>query len=269
MIKMSGGIKGFVEVVSDRVKTKTGALLLTWFSAIGTFSAPTFRIITIAPIMKALLQRIKMSNQELAFVIQTTSSPLIVLIPIATAFVGYMISVIEISLKNAGIEGNAYSLFIQSIPFNFFSISIILLGIYLAFFHPSQDNQMDASDDSQTKEKQDWHDCHPAVHKDLPARPLNLLIPLILVLGLTFFITWWDGRDKGTGFFQAFIKADVLGSMVLAVIITVFVMLVMMLFQKITLKKIIGHFVSGGNELMAVIILLTVVWGLSGVTGWV
>lgn len=265
MIKMAGGIKGFVETASKRIKSKTGAITLTWISVLGTFSAPTFRIVTIAPIMRALSQRVKMSTQELGFVIEVTSSPIIVLIPIATAFVGYMTSVIQMPLQNQGIEQDAYTLFIQSIPFNFFSIAMILLGIYLSFFHHSKDIPMDINKEQQ-KEEEDWHDCHPVVAKELPSKPLNLLLPLIFVLGLTLFLTWWDGHEQGADFFQAFIQADVLGAMVVALIITFFMTLIFFMLQKIQLREIIGQFISGGNELMSVILLLSVVWGLSAVT---
>lgn len=125
IIKMAGGIKGFVESVSNRIKTKKGALFLTWISTLGTFTAPSLRVVTIAPIMKALLQRVKMSKQELGFVIETTATPVVVLIPIATAYVGYMTSVFEMAFKNEGIKEDAYTLFIQSIPFNFFAIESI------------------------------------------------------------------------------------------------------------------------------------------------
>src|ERR1700719_3630817 len=54
IIKYAGGIKGFVHLVSKKVKTERAALMLTWFSTMVTFSDPDFRIVTIAPIMKAL-----------------------------------------------------------------------------------------------------------------------------------------------------------------------------------------------------------------------
>ena len=41
------------------------------------------------------------------------------------------------AIDHQGIKQDAYSLFIQSIPYNFFSIVIILVGIYLSFFHHS------------------------------------------------------------------------------------------------------------------------------------
>ncbi len=160
--------------------------------------------------MKALLKKIKIPTRELAFVIETTSAPIIVLVPIATAFVGYMISIIDLALANQEINQDAYLLFIKSIPFNFFSLSIILLGIYFSFFHHEKDknNNEDGNKSKEMPEveeknknvkntkKEDWHDYHPIVAENLPSKPLNLLLPLSLLLGLTLFITWWDGYQN-------------------------------------------------------------------------
>ncbi len=268
MIKFCGGIKGFVETASEKITSKKEALFLTYISTIGTFSAPTFRFVTIAPIMKALLKKVKMSTKELGFVIETTSTPIIVLIPVATAFVGYMVSVVQISVKNQAGTGDPYDLFLQSIPFNFFAIVIILLGIYLSFFHHSSSDAPTQIEDNKEKEEDedDWHDCHPAVARELPTKPWNLILPVAVVISLTLFLTWWDGNVQGYAFPQAFIEADVLEAMVIALLITTLLTVVFFLFQKFKLKDIINSFVVGGNELMSVIVLLSVVWGLSSVT---
>lgn len=266
MMKMTGGIKGFVEKSAEKITTKKQALLLTYISTIGTFSAPTFRFVTIAPIMKALLKKVKMSTKELGFVIETTATPIIVLIPVATAFVGYMVSVIQISTESSGVDIDPYRLFIQSIPFNFFAIVIILLGIYLSFFHPSHTDAPTKIDDPQDDSTSDWHECHPAVHKDLPSKPFNLLLPIVFVIGFTLFLTWWDGQSDGYDFFEAFIHADVLEAMVVAVVITMFLSILFYQFQRFQLGDLINAFIIGGNDLMSVIVLLSVVWGLSAVT---
>ena len=263
MIKTSGGIKGFVENAAKKITTKKQALFLTYISTIGTFSAPTFRFVTITPIMKALLKKVKMSTKELGFVIETTATPIIVLIPVATAFVGYMVSVIQISTQNDGITADPYSLFLQSIPFNFFAIVMIILGIYLSFFHPSH---TDAPTEIHDEKATQWQDCHPAVASDLPSKPINLIVPIILVIGLTLYLTWWDGSQQGANFLEAFIVADVLQAMVVALLITVFISIILFLFQRFQLSDLISSFIAGGNDLMSVIVLLSVVWGLSSVT---
>ncbi|WP_062049877.1 Na+/H+ antiporter NhaC family protein [Bacillus sp. JCM 19034] len=266
MIKVTGGIRGFVEKAAEKIQTRKQALLLTYVSTIGTFSAPTFRFVTIAPIMRALLKKVKMTTAELGFIIETTATPVIVLIPVATAFVGYMVSIIQIATENEGIEVEPYSLFIQSIPFNFFSIVMIALGVYLSFFHHSKKQSSTPMAINENEEEDDWHECHPVVAKELPIKPWNLLLPLVLVIGLTLFLTWWDGYERGVGLLQAFIRANVLDAMVVALLITLLISIVFYVIQKFKLADLIESFIYGGNELMSVIILLSVVWGLSSVT---
>jgi tetracycline resistance efflux pump len=268
MIKISGGIRGFVEEASVRIQNKRQALLLTYLSTVGTFSAPSFRFVTIAPIMRALLKKVKMSTQELGFVIETTATPIIVLIPIATAFVGYMTSIVDIAVSNENIDADPYDLFLRSIPFNFFSFVMILLGVYLSFFHHSKSTQ-DSDPEKIGKsgdDEDDWHTCDPAVGRDLPEKPWNLLVPLALVVVLTLIFTWWDGYKKAGGFAAAFIKADVMDAMLIALVFTVLFTFLFFRFQKTKTSDLLNSFVIGGNDLMSVIVLLAVVWGLSSVT---
>ncbi|WP_226581776.1 Na+/H+ antiporter NhaC family protein [Halobacillus litoralis] len=265
IIKMSGGIKGFVKEATERIDHKRGAFILTWLSSLGTFSAPSFRIVTIGPVMKALRKNIPMTKQELGFVIETTASPLVVLIPIATAFVGYMTSVIELSLQQANTDGDAYSLYIKSIPFNFFAFSMLAVGFYLSFFHKNKKPATDAENMDQEKRSDDdqWEDCHPAVTKELPAKPWHLIIPLFSVILLTFFLMYRLGVKNGETGWDALINANVLDAMVLAVLITLIGFVLYLKLRSQSLKKMMDHLIEGGNEIMGVILLLAMVWGLS------
>ncbi|TGB02794.1 Na+/H+ antiporter NhaC family protein [Halobacillus salinus] len=263
IVKMSGGIKGFVQEATERIEEKRGAFMLTWLSSVGTFAAPSFRIVTIAPVMKAMRKKIPMTKQELGFVIETTASPLVVLIPVATAFVGYMTSVIDLSLEQAGTSGDSYSLYIQSIPFNFFAFAMIIIGFYLSFFHRSKKSQTDVQEEEPDKKEDQWEDCHPAVTQDLPAKPWRLIVPLISVIVLTFFLMYQVGVRNGETGFSALINPNVLDAMVLAVVLTLIGFVVYLTIQKESLKKTMDGLIYGGNEIMGVILLLATVWGLS------
>ncbi|ARI75862.1 Na+/H+ antiporter NhaC family protein [Halobacillus mangrovi] len=265
IVKMSGGIKGFVQAATERIDKKRGAFILTWLSSLGTFSAPSFRIVTIGPVMKAMRKKIPMTKQELGFVIETTASPLVVLIPVATAFVGYMTSVIELSLQQAGTEGDAYSLYIQSIPYNFFAFSMLILGFYLSFFHHSKKSATDAEEGVEEHKEDDdqWEDCHPAVTKDLPSKPWHLIIPLASVIVLTFFFMYMVGIRNGKEGFEALINANVLDAMVLGVVLTVILFVIYLKIISEPLRKMMNYLIDGGNEMMGVILLLAMVWGLS------
>ncbi len=265
LIKTAGGIKGFVEAATKKITGKRDAFLLTWLSALGTFAAPSFRIVTIAPVMKAMRKNLPMTKQELGFVIETTASPLVVLIPVATAFVGYMTSVIELSLHQSGVEGDPYMLFLSSLPFNFFAIAMLLLGFYLSFFHHSKKPAVGAENEDvqPQKGKDEWQDCHPAVAKDLPSKPWTLIIPLFLVIILTFLLMYVLGRENNAEGFQALIDANVLDAMVLAVLVTLIALAVWLKAAGQPMSRLMNSLIYGGNEIMGIILLLALVWGLS------
>jgi Na+/H+ antiporter NhaC len=288
IVEYTGGINGFVHLVSKKVKTKRSALLLTWFSTLVTFSDPDFRIVTIAPIMKALQKKLKLPAQELGFTIEVTSNPVVGLIPLATAFVGYMVSVIHMALSNVGIHQAAYAVYVKSIPFNFFSISIILVGIYYSFFkhaekkikkestvlHKGKYNflqpnlTMEAAAEVALPTKNSRYLREEKDHEDEqgPNKPWNFIFPLSLVLILTLFLSWWDGHYSATSFLNAFIRADALGVMLESLFITLIVTLSFFLIQRFPIEKLFTHFVKGGNNLMSVILMLGLIWGVSAVS---
>lgn len=269
MMKITGGIKGFVKWSAEHVHTKKQSLFLIWISTLGTFSSPTFRIVTIGPIMRALSSKVKIPAQELGYAIETTGTALISLIPVATAFVGFMTSIIELSLNNENVAGNAYTFFLQSIPYNFFSLAIIVIGFYLSFLH--HDNKSVSTTSSPENHKQaeakGWEDCHPVVAKELPTHPLNLIVPLLVDIFLTMLLTGLSGvNNGGVGIVESLIKGDVLSSMLVALIITVLFAFIYYGIQHFSLDKLISSFINGGNNLMSVIILLSAIWGLTNVT---
>lgn len=269
LAKMTGGIKGFVHLVRNIVKTKQSAMLLTWFTTMGTFSDPDFRIVTVAPIMKALRERLQISTQQIGFVIEATSDPVVVLVPVATAFVGYMVSLIGTSLQQAGITDAPYKVYIHSIPFNFFAFVILIVGLYYSFwkdFGPGKRASGGKNPNLQQGEEDALEECFRAYEKGTPIKPWNLIIPLTIVLVSTLFLSWWDGHRQAAGFFDAFLKADALGVMLEAVFITLILSLIFFLLQGFSMAKLVTHFVRGGNELVSVIIMLALIWALSAIS---
>lgn len=267
LTRITGGIKGFVELVGRKVKTKRSAMLLIWLSTIGTFNNPNFRIVTIAPIMKLLKRRLPLSTQKIGFMIEVTSNPVVALVPIATAFVGYMVSLIGTALQQIGIAESPYSVYIKSIPFNFFSLVIIGIGIYFSFFKEmgnSTNEDLVGSEDQ--KEEEELQKCMQAFEKEIPSKPMNLILPLSIVLILTLFLSWWDGRARASNFFDAFVKADALGVMLEALFITLILSLIFFFTQRYRIAKLVNHFIDGGNELISVVLMLTLVWALSAVS---
>lgn len=134
LVRVTGGVSGFATWVSSRIQSARGAFAVTWLSSFATFMAPDFRIITVGPVMKNVFERLHVPITRVAYVIDLTSTPLIAIVPIGTAFVGYMVGLLQTASRHHGLAVAPFQLFLQTLPLNFFSIAMLLLGLYQTFW---------------------------------------------------------------------------------------------------------------------------------------
>ncbi|SFS43561.1 Na+/H+ antiporter NhaC family protein [Marininema halotolerans] len=312
LIRVTGGVAGFANWMNQRIQTVRGAFILTWLSSLATFMAPDFRIITVGPVMQRVFQRLKVPDSKVAFIIDATSTPLIALTPIGTAFVGYMVGLIASSARHIRLGETAYEILLQSLPYNFFAILMLLYALYLTFFtgnkdtcqSEDQENQKDCPPTIQTpfraspqvaymnqlretpqdtiKEKtpqkkisgassehepdSDFPDPIEIVSETVTPRAIHLVVPLLVLLCLTFLLTWWDGASKASTFWGALIKADASKAMLEAIFITLLLMMIWYTLFRQPLARLLFGFMQGGNEMMGVNLLLALVWALTAVS---
>lgn len=88
IFKIGEGISGFAKTAEPYIRTEKGALLSVLAATPATFLDCCFHVISTGTISKPLLNKVGGSKDKLAFVVNTTSSQLIVLIPFATTYVG-------------------------------------------------------------------------------------------------------------------------------------------------------------------------------------
>ena len=218
---------------------------------------------------KWLIDKVMGSKMKLAFVLNVTSYLLIILIPFGTTYVGYIIGVISSAFNNSGVTLSPYSLYIKSIPFNFYAIVMILISIGVILFGLGFDRELKPSIDK--KKVQESEHSHDEAHEQCsfaekaPPRPLNLILPLALLIFTTFFFLWYTGRGKEIGFMGAVMNADFEKSILISGIVSIIITSVFYVFQKIPMSEIESHFLSGGNEMMPPIIVLILSWGLSSI----
>ncbi|QTM99113.1 sodium:proton antiporter [Sediminibacillus dalangtanensis] len=263
MMTISGGIKGFSEWIGGKIHSQRSLLGLIWLTLPFTFMMPMFRIMMIGPVVKSLLGKWSISRQKVGFTMDVSTSSVIVLLPVATAFVGFMVSLVENGIHKNGLEMSAYSVFLMSIPFNFFAIIMLLFGLARTFWTSKAIEKEPHKDEGD--EDHPFH--RSSIDKELSlvkAQPWNLIVPLFLLLGLSLYLLWQDGRAKGAiTVFDAFTQADATFVMLLAVFLTLTVTFLFYAIRKLPLNELLYHFVDGGNQMMQAIILLILVWALS------
>ncbi|GGJ82386.1 sodium:proton antiporter [Lentibacillus kapialis] len=267
MMQISGGIKGFSKWVGDKIESQRGLLSLIWLTLPFTFMMPMFRTMMIGPVVKSLMKDMRITKQKVGFTLDVSTSSVIVLLPVATAFVGFMISLVESGVQKHNLDMDPYHIFLLSILFNFFAIVMLIIGLIRTFWS-SADKESPQSADQSTDDSPDYH--RAGIEKEIStvkAQPWNLIVPLFLLLGLSLYLLWQDGLAKGADtLFQAFSKADATFVMLLAVFITLILSFVFYMIRRQSMEETIYHFYDGGNQLMQAIILLVLVWALSLVT---
>lgn len=203
----------------------------------------------------------------MAVIVNVTSCLVIILIPFGTTYLGYIIGVINSSLNKSGLKMSAFSLYLKSIPFNFYAIVMVILSIGIILFNLKFDDVVKKSFYDKKNEVSDHHEAHEQCkfEEKAPPRPLNLIFPLAFLIISTFFFFWYTGKDNSQGFFGAIMNAEFEKSILLSGIVTIAITTVFYLIQKIPMAEIEGHFLSGGNEMMPPIIVLVLSWGLSSI----
>lgn len=269
IMKLSGGIKGFSELANKYVKTEKGALGTVWLVSIFTFIDCCFHTIATGTIGKALIEKVNGSKEKLTVVVNVTSCLLICLIPFGTTYVGYILGVISSSLSKSGLKMSAYSIYIKSIPFNFYAIIMLLVSIGIIIFNLKFDSIVKKISDKEETKKDEGHghEAHEQCEfeEKAPPRPFNLISPLALLIASTFFFFWYTGKGKGQGFVGAIMHAEFEKSILLSAVLSIVITTLFYLLQKIPMDEIESHFLSGGNEMLPPIIVLVLSWGLSSI----
>lgn len=291
LIQITGGVSGFARLLRPRIHSAKGAFAVTWLSSFATFMAPDFRIITVAPAMKPVTERFGISTDRLAYAVNVTSTPLISVVPVATAFVGYMLGLVAVGLKHIGNHASPFGFFLSTLPFNLFAWAILLVGAYLSFVRKAPALAGTATDSAGAQGAQGasarvaGNAAAPGAHAQTTgaqgltkgaAQPraadeaepsaLHLLLPIALLIVLTLAFTWISGAAKASTPLGILVNADATKAMLEAIVVTLVLSSLFYLLRKQPVGRLMTGIIEGGNEMVPVILLLTLVWAVSGLS---
>ena len=124
LLVRTGGAASFGRMVAKRVTSRVGALLATWMLGLVIFIDDYLNSLTISSSMRTVTERMGVSREMLAYVVDSTAAPVCVLIPISTWAV-FFAAVLEDGQWIGGQGG--MSLYISAIPFMLYPLVALLL----------------------------------------------------------------------------------------------------------------------------------------------
>ena len=123
-IEHSGGVRGFVHFLETRRWVHNGfrAQILAWATGLFIFIESNITLLVAGSVARPLFDRYHVSREKLAYLIDATSAPVCVMIPL-NAWGAVIVGLIA----STGVD-NPLETFIDSIPYNFYAISAIILS---------------------------------------------------------------------------------------------------------------------------------------------
>ncbi|MCR8456016.1 MAG: transporter [Crenarchaeota archaeon] len=219
----SGVVLSFSDFALRKVKSRRAATGLTGLLGVFVFFSDYFSPLFVGTVMRPITDKHRVPREKLAFLLDTTASPICTLLPFS-AWGAYMSGLL---IGYGPIDGPAAAMrvVISSIPYNLYSLIIVVLSLLIAFqIIPDYGPMKKAEERAITTGKVLRDGAVPLISKELEEiRPpegrrgnvlLHLIMPILLVIGIAIGTFILIGSAKTL---EAFIVATLYLAVVLGV----------------------------------------------------
>ena len=126
LMEKSGGAAAFAGMMTKFITNSVKAQTAAWTSGSLLFFTDSGTPLIVGPLFRPIIDGLKISRAKLAWIIDSTASPVAVLVP----FIGwglYSQGLISQEYKSLGIDESAFLSYIKAIPFQFYSILAVAM----------------------------------------------------------------------------------------------------------------------------------------------
>ena len=261
LLEESGGAKAFARRMTTIVSTRARAQLLAWLSGLGIFFTDSGNALIIGPLYRSVFDEFKLCREKLAYILDTTSSPISILIP----FIGwgaYIMSLIEKAYAEVGLTENEFTVLLKVIPYQFYAF-LALITVPVVIMTGKDYGPMKRIQREYLERRQFRSAASPSQREnDVVKTPLGMfLYPLGMMLCLVgALITWHWTHDGITG-------AHIRSTLIISYLAASMTCMIMMRRHRDTgFTESLGMFFKGAESLVYVSIVLVLAWSLSSVT---
>ena len=293
LITKMGGAKALADSLAKRANTPRKAQLSTWFLGLCVFFDDYANSLIVGPIMRPVMDKLKVSRQKLAFIVDATAEP-VAGIAIISTWIGLEISLIASGFKSIGMDVSGFGIFLQTIPYRFYNILILIFIVMSATtlyeFGPMKKAEQEArarkdSEPIKALEAPGFDEIQPVEGVKLTV--WNAIIPIgTLVIGALISFYWsgyttiLSGENQAlitlmktaplsfNGIFEALSASNASVALFQAALLASIVAILMAVLERImTIEQAISEWVSGMKSIAITGVILLLAWSLGGVIG--
>ena len=276
LLNKAGVSRAFGNWAAKNVKGKIGASIATFIFGILIFIDDYFNCLTVGAVMRPVTDKAKISRAKLSYLIDATAAPVCMIAPIsswAAAVSGY------------APDGQGLSLFISAIPFNFYSLMtfVFIIAITLMKFDygPMKLHEANAENGDLFTFGGAVGEDSEEIGADRGAKVLDLIIPIIVLIGICVYSLFYVGRcmgeewvfasanyDASLGFVDAFSNTDAtVGLPWGGLVALVFVVIYFIARRLVSFKEAMECIPKGFIAMVPAILILTMATTLKNMTG--
>jgi Na+/H+ antiporter NhaC len=202
LMTQSGGAKGLAAWASTDTRSRRRGQLTTWFLGLLVFFDDYANSLLVGASMRPVTDRLRISREKLAFIVDATAAP-VASLALISSWIGVEVGYIADQFAHLGIERDAYLTFIETIPFRFYPILMLLFVFWVSFrgrdFGPMRRAEERALTHGLVSRPgaqpaSDFHD--EAVPDDVEGRAMNAVVPVVVVVFVAALGIYFDGRAK-------------------------------------------------------------------------
>ncbi len=265
LVNASGGSAAFGRWAEKNIKSRVGAMLATFVLGVLIFIDDYFNCLTVGSVMRPVTDGHKISRVKLAYLIDATAAPVCMIAPVSSWAAAVSGVAADLDTGISGIQ-----LFVQAIPYNFYSlltfVFIIALAVMKFDYGPMKLHEMNAmlNGDLGRLETEDTEAGNPK------GKVVDLILPVVVlivfcVIGMIYVGGFWDGNAGD--FIAAFGDTDAFvalpwGSLIVLVLTIAYVVVRRLM----TFKEAMACIPKGFIAMVPPIIILTLAVSLKAMT---
>lgn len=263
LINKAGGSAAYGEWAANKIKSRRGASLATFALGAMIFVDDYFNCLTVGSVMRPVTDKRNISRAKLAYIIDATAAPICIIAPISSW---------AAAVTSVAPEGEGLSLFIRSIPYNFYALLTIVMVIAISLmgfdYGPMKKHEMNALKGDLFTSGKEENETETKTVNDKKGSVLDLILPVIvLIIACVMGMVYTGGFFDGVDFITAFSNCDASVGLVLGSFIAlVFAFIFYLLRKRLGFKEITDSLTEGFKAMVPAIMILTFAWTLSGIT---
>ena len=254
LVSKSGGSEAYGRWAGKKLNSRRTALFATSLLGVLIFIDDGFNCLTVGTVMRPITDRLRISREKLAYIIDATAAPVCIIAPVSSW---------AVAVASEVSQTDGFHIFLSTIPYNLYALLTIVMVFFICFtgrdFGPMKKAEERAAAGTGTEMEK----------KELAAgkgRVIDLVLPiLVLIICAILGMAYVGGFFQGIRFSEAIGYNPTAGLTLgaFAGLVTAFVLYIPR--KLMTPKEFIENIVAGIGNIVPPMLILILSWSLGGV----